>query len=262
VKGLLIDLDGVLYVGTSALPGAQAAIDWLQASGIPHLFLTNTSSRPRSAIVDKLVSLGFRIDEQHILTPPVAAASWLAAEGLNRIGLYVSSATRSEFAAFQQIDAKTEPVDAVIVGDLGEGWHFAVLNRAFQQLMQSPPPRLIALGMTRYWQAPDGLRLDTAPFVMALSHASGVEPVVLGKPSAAFFEAGCTSLGLPKAQVAMIGDDVRIDVEGAVAAGLAGVLVRTGKFRPTDLDGGAASFAVLDSLADLPRWWSDRGARR
>jgi ribonucleotide monophosphatase NagD (HAD superfamily) len=65
---------------------------------------------------------------------------------------------------------------------LGEGWDFATLNRAFRLLMAEPHPRLIALGMTRYWRAADGLRLDTAPFVVALQHATGIAPVVLGKP--------------------------------------------------------------------------------
>jgi ribonucleotide monophosphatase NagD (HAD superfamily) len=55
----------------------------------------------------------------------------------------------------------------------------------------------------------------------------------------------------------MVGDDVRTDVEGAQRAGLAGVLVRTGKFSPTDLDADVAPDAVLGSIADLPRWWAE-----
>ena len=259
MKALLIDLDGVLYVGDAALPGAIPAIGWLQDVGLPHLFLTNTTSRPRSAIIEKLADLGFKTTAERILTPPVAAASWLRAAQLERVALFVPEATRSEFEAFDVVDADKAQVDAVVVGDLGEGWSFATLNQAFRLLMQTPQPRLIALGMTRYWQAPDGLRLDTAPFVMALSHAAGVEPLVLGKPAEAFYTAACATLGCSAGEVLMIGDDIRTDVGGAQDAGLAGVLVRTGKFREDDLGGGIQPLAVLDSIADLPDWWQRQG---
>ena len=56
----------------------------------------------------------------------------------------------------------------------------------------------------------------------------------------------------------MVGDDVRTDVEGAQRAGLTGVLVRTGKFSPSDLEGEVSPDAVLDSIADLPQWWAER----
>jgi phospholysine phosphohistidine inorganic pyrophosphate phosphatase len=255
LQGLLIDLDGVLYVGDAVVPGAIDAIDWVERRKLPHLFVTNTTSRPRSAIVDKLSGLGFRTTADHILTPPVAAAGWLAGQGLDRVALFMPAATASEFAAFRQIEDES-PVDAVVVGDLGEGWDFHTLNRAFRLLMLTPQPKLIALGMTRYWRAADGLRLDTAPFVMALSHASGVMPTVLGKPADAFFSAATRLLGVPPEETVMIGDDIRTDVQGAQAAGIKGVLVRTGKFREADLDSGIEPAGVLESIAALPAWWA------
>ena len=145
-----------------------------------------------------------------------------------------------------------------LLGDLGEGWDFPTLNRAFRLLMQSPPPALIALGMTRYWRAPDGLRLDVGAFVSALEFASGVTPVVLGKPAAAFYETALGLLGCRAGEAVMIGDDIRGDIGGALAAGLDAVLVRTGKFRPADLEGGIHPTAVLDSVAGLPAWWVSR----
>ena len=121
--------------------------------------------------------------------------------------------------------------------------------------MADEAAHLVALGMTRYWQAPDGLRLDTGPFVQALAYAASREPVVTGKPAAAFFHAGCRILDLPPTAVAMIGDDVVTDVGAAQRAGLKGVLVQTGKFRPQDLNGEVRPDAVLPSLADLPAHW-------
>jgi ribonucleotide monophosphatase NagD (HAD superfamily) len=121
--------------------------------------------------------------------------------------------------------------------------------------MADPAPELVALGMTRYWRADDGLRLDVAPFVKALEHAGGAEAVVLGKPAAPFFRTALELLGLPAGKVALLGDDIVSDVEAAQKLGLYGTLVRTGKFRPSDLERPGAPDAVLESIAELPEWW-------
>ena len=109
--------------------------------------------------------------------------------------------------------------------------------------------------MTRYWRAADGLRLDTAPFVVALQHATGIAPVVLGKPARPFFAAALAKLGAEAAETLMIGDDIRGDIGGAQSAGIRGLLVRSGKFRPQDLRGEIQPDGVIDSIADLPAWW-------
>jgi ribonucleotide monophosphatase NagD (HAD superfamily) len=77
--------------------------------------------------------------------------------------------------------------------------------------------------------------------------------VVLGKPAPAFFEAALKRLDVDAADAFMIGDDIKADVGGAKAAGLNGILVKTGKYRSSDLELGIKPDQVLDSLADLPR---------
>ncbi|MDZ7788344.1 MAG: HAD hydrolase-like protein [Halofilum sp. (in: g-proteobacteria)] len=84
---------------------------------------------------------------------------------------------------------------------------------------------------------------------------SGTAPTSLGKPAHGFFEQALDGLGTPAAETAMIGDDIAGDIGAAQAAGLAGIQVRTGKFRPADLDGNIEPTAVIDSIADLPGWW-------
>ncbi|WP_455233936.1 TIGR01458 family HAD-type hydrolase [Thiogranum longum] len=258
MRAILFDLDGVIYVGNEAIGGARDAVDWVRSHAIPHLFVTNTTSRPRAAICRKLKAMDISVDPEHILTPPVAAAHWLEANVHGPVALFVPEATQTEFKNLQLWDgSETQSVAAVVLGDLGEDWSFARLNQAFRCLMQKPTPKLIALGMTRYWRAADGLRLDTGPFVAALQYATGAEPLVIGKPANAFFHAGADALGADHDQVLMIGDDIRGDIEGARKAGLKAMLVRTGKFQPGDLQGNVQPDVVLDSIADLPRWWED-----
>lgn len=258
-QGLLFDLDGVFFVGDEPVGGGVDVVDWARAEGIPHLFVTNTTSHPRSHLVDKLAGFGLAVDAEQILTPAVAARTALA-DVAGPVALFVPAGTATELDGLPLLFGSAEKgAAAVVVGDLGEAWDFAALNRAFRLLMAQPQPKLVALGMTRYWRDVDGLHLDVGPFVQALTYATGAQPLVTGKPSADFFGAACKRLDLPGGDVVMVGDDVLGDVDGAQRAGLRGLLVRTGKFTTADLDRGVTPDGVLDSVADLPRWWAAQG---
>ncbi|WP_107773970.1 TIGR01458 family HAD-type hydrolase [Nocardioides sediminis] len=258
MRGALLDLDGVVYVGDRPVAGAAETVEWLVREGIPHCFLTNTTSRPRQAIVAKLAGMGIPARTDEILTPAVAAVAWLRRHGITRPALFVPDATAAELAELDPLPRDVESgAGAVVVGDLGEGWTFSTLNRALRLLMSDPAAPLVALGMTRYWRAEDGLRLDAGAFVRALEYAAGRTAIVVGKPDPAFYASAVEALHVPADEVVMIGDDIHTDIEGARRAGLTGVLVRTGKYQASDLTGGVRPDAVLDSVADLPRWWSE-----
>jgi HAD superfamily hydrolase (TIGR01458 family) len=261
VRAVLFDMDGVLYNSERLIPGAPETVAWLRAESIPHLFVTNTTSRGRAVLVEKLRGFGIDATERDILTPPIVVAEWLRRHGEGPAALFVRPKTLPDFHGVPTVPDDADSGAAyVVIGDLGELWDFATLNRAFRLLHNNPDAKLIALGMTRYWLASDGISLDVAPFVAALQHATGREPIVFGKPAARFFHAAAAQLGTAPVETLMIGDDIRADVGGAIAAGLRGALVRTGKFRISDLDSDIKPDVVLDSVADLPRWWKERGA--
>jgi len=257
MKAILFDLDGVLYTGENAIDGAADVINWCLDNAIPHLFLTNTTSRPRSALVDKLANFHIRSTPDDFLTPAVAALQWLRRNIDGKIALFIPDATREEFSDFEQCQQNSEQgAQAVIIGDLGEDWDFTTLNRAFRLLMSSPEVKLLALGMTRYWRAEDGLRLDAAPFVKALEHASNRKAIVLGKPSKEFYSSALEKLGCNANETIMIGDDIRGDIEASQSVDIRGLLVKTGKYQDADLELGIKPYDVFDSIADLPAWWS------
>jgi len=207
----------------------------------------------------KLFSLGIPVNETDILTPPVAASAWLMEHASGPVALFVPNATKTDFSEINQLDENAESgASAVVLGDIGTDWTFNELNRAFRLLMDESRPVLVALGMTRYWQAASGLQLDVAPFVKALEYAAGCKAIVLGKPSPDFFNQALQNLGYQASSTLMIGDDVVGDVRAAQDVGLFGALVKTGKFRPDDLKNGYHPDLVLESIADLPAWWQTR----
>lgn len=257
LQGILFDMDGVLYNAEHPIPSAAETVAWVRSQRIPYRFVTNTSSRSRQALVQKLEGFGIAATAGEILTPALTAAAWLRSQPSGDVALFVRPAALADFNGLACVpeDAETG-ARYIIIGDLGESWDYRTLNRAFRLLHDNPESRLIALGMTRYWQTPQGLSLDVAPFVAALEHATGRKAIVLGKPSVEFFHAAASQLALPPEAVLMIGDDIHADIGGAQSAGLVGALVKTGKFRPADLEGPVKPDVVLASIAELPGWWS------
>ena len=247
IHALMLDLDGTVYDGGKPIPGTPEAIARLRKMGYALRFVTNTTSRNRAALVDKLAGMGVEATVADIFAPPYAAACYLREKQASAMLLLTESARQEFDGAVTDADRP----DYVVVGDMGAQWAFDALNRAFRALLAGAG--LLALGMSRYWRTADGeFSLDAGPFVAALQFASGATPVVLGKPAPAFFEMARRDLGLEPGEIAMVGDDVEGDVGGAQRAGMKGFLVRTGKFREEDLRGEIRPDRVLDSLATLP----------
>ena len=246
IHGVLLDLEGVLYVSGYPLPGAREALLSLRAAGIPVRFITNSTRLTRSTIVNRLAGMGLETPIQHLFTPAVAARQYLIARNLTP-HLLVHPGIESEFA-----DLLGPVPGAVLLGDAGDGFSYENLNQCFRLLLEGIP--LLAMGSNRYFRDRDDLNLDIGPFMAALEYAAEMEAVVLGKPSAEFFQAAVNSLDLPPQDVVMVGDDAEMDVCGALTAGLRGILVRTGKYRHGDEakvePGGGRVFDDLDAVVD------------
>ena len=244
---VLLDLDGVLYVEGQPLPGAATAVQELRARGFALRFVTNTTARSRRQTLEKLRGLGFGVDECELVTPAVLAVQRCRDRGYRSVALLMQDEVKGEFDEF---DEGEEP-DAVIVGDLGERFGYDVLNRAFRQLLAGA--ELIALQKNRYWLREDGLCLDVGPFVAALEYGAGCEAHVVGKPADAFFRHVLAGLGAGPQDAVMVGDDIESDIGGALQAGLAAVLVRSGKYHePAVVASGIEPTATIASVADLP----------
>lgn len=250
IRAVLIDIDGVLYVGDRRIEGADRALRELDRRGIPYRFVSNTTRRSRASVALRLEGLGCAIPESRIITAPVAAAAHLREGGRTRCFLLTTPDARTDFEEAGLL-AVEEDADAVVVADAADCITYATMNRAFRLLLAGAD--LVALEKDRYWMGSDGLMLSAGPFVAALEYAAGKRAEVIGKPAPAFFLRALREIGARPEEAAMVGDDVVTDIGGAQACGIRGILVRTGKYREETLQrSGITPDLVIDSLAELP----------
>jgi HAD superfamily hydrolase (TIGR01458 family) len=247
-KGLLFDLDGVLYVGSAPVAGAIDAVKTLQNSGLVCRFITNTSTLSLQSLQNKINALGFNIPQAEIISAPQAALKFLNTQHNPICRFLLAEDVRKDFAAFKQSDTEAE---YIVVGDIGNAWTYQMLNEVFSCLMRGA--KLIAIHKNRFWQTEHGLQMDIGAFIHGLEYASNSQAMMMGKPSADFFKIALADMQLEAAQVLMIGDDIDSDIGGAQQTGIKAALVRTGKYRAAYADASNIKpDLLLDSIADLP----------
>jgi len=251
VKAILLDLEGVLYEGDRPIEGAAAAVARLRDMGLELHYLTNTTTRSRAGVAERLAGLGLTLETQKLFTPLAAARRLLIDRNERRIRLAAPPAAAADFAGLELVTSG--PVDAVVIGDLYKEFDWDLLNELFVLLRGGA--RLVALHKNRYCLRANGIGLDVGPFVAALEYAAHIEAVVVGKPSPAFFRLALDDMGAAAGETVMVGDDIDADIGGAQGAGLRAVQVRTGKYTAADLrhptvrpDDRVDSIAVLPDL--------------
>jgi len=246
LKAILLDLDGVLYIGDKALPDAAYAVQQMLDAGYRLAGVTNTTTQARRHIAEKLVGMGFGLHVDDIYTPAALARS---AIGTRRTRLFICDSLREDFAGLNE--DKSHP-EVLVMGDVGgEGYPPEMLREVFMHVMHGA--ELLSLHKNRFWQKPDGLHLDLGAFVAAIEYATGKTATVLGKPSDAFFLSICANLGVRPDEALMVGDDIESDIAGAKEAGLKTALVKTGKYRADFAkQTGIKASLVVPSIADLP----------
>lgn len=206
-------------------------------------------------LVERLRGYGFDAAPEEIFTATLAGAAAVRNAGHRIVAPFLPPAALEDLVGLELSGGiagpAKKPPEAVLLGDLGATWSYALLQEAFEYLMAGA--ELVALSRDRYFQQDRGLALDAGPFVAALEYATGRTARVTGKPSPGFYAAALASLSPAGAgPAAMVGDDLWSDIEGAQRAGLAGWLVRTGKFREDVLrQSGIRPDRILPSVAAL-----------
>ena len=249
---IMFDLDGTLYTGNQAIPGAVAAITQLRAQGFQLRFITNTTTKSQSELVAQMRGFNFELDDDELISAPVAAA--LELKNLQqqrnqplRIWPVVADAIKSDFNEFEWDE---ESPDVVVLGDIGNRWDLTLINRLFNVIHGGA--ELIALHKNRFWQTDEGLKADIGFFVAGLEYVCSKTSRVMGKPNADFFQRVLDSAKASAQDSIMVGDDVDSDVNGAQLLGIRGCLVKTGKFRQNYFEqSGVNPFMVSESVVEF-----------
>ena len=231
VKGLLIDLDGVIYNDSQVIPGAVQTIQKLRDFQIPFRFITNTTMKCRKTLLNKLNSFGIQAEEYELFSAAYAAAKYISQFPGAKCHLMLMEDAKMEFIGLESAELN---VDFVVAGDLGDAVTFDLLNNAFVRLMEGA--KLVALQKNRFWLSDKGYTLDAGAFIALLEYSSNQQAILIGKPEKKFFELALDDLNLSPDEVIMIGDDIESDIGGAAKLDMCTCIVQTGKFRHEDVD--------------------------
>ena len=249
IKGILFDLDGVLYIGSHAIEGAVEAVKKIRNSGILCRFVTNISTLSLSSLQQKINALGFSIPANEIISAPHATLLYLKNQHDPVCRLLLAEDVKQDFKALRQ---SSTAANYIVIGDIGDSWTYSLLNEVFNCLANGA--KLIAIHKNRFWQTEHGLQMDIGGFIDALEYASGVKAMIIGKPSADFFRIALNDIGLNPEEVAIIGDDIDADIGGGQQVGLKGILVKTGKYRQPYTDASAVKpDLIIESVKELPQ---------
>ena len=254
IKGLLIDLDGTVYDKGNLIPGIKETIQWIHNRNIPFKFCTNATRKTTKEIQNKLIDMGITIEISNIISAPQAAIEYCRFKSYKSIEVFVQEEKMlNEFKEF--IIDNNEP-EAIILGDIGPGFTYALLTKIFKKLKAGSD--LIAMHKNRFWITKGGLSLDLGPFVSALEYATDKSAIIVGKPNQEFFKMAIKDWNISPENIMMIGDDIEIDIKGAQDCNIKGGLVKTGKYDKLKVKSTRIKpDYILSSLADLKNLFND-----
>jgi 4-nitrophenyl phosphatase len=258
-QGYIFDMDGVLYRGNEAIPGAREFLADLTAAGLPFRLLTNNSSATPEQYSAKLAELGIPVAAQYIMTSSLATADYMANLGPRGARVYaiggegVRDALRRQ--GFELVSAP--PIDYVVVG-IDWNVNYAALRTAALAIRAGA--RFIGTNGDTTFPHPDGIIPGNGALLAFLEAATGVKPTTIGKPEVGIFTQTLREMGTPVEATAMIGDRLDTDIEGAQRAGLPSIFLLSGVNTREDLALTDLTPALIyDDIAALRAAW--RAAR-
>lgn len=253
IRGVLLDLDGVLVYREQAVPGAAEALEALEARRVPYLVVTNASLVSRRGLAATGRRLGLHTPPERFHSALSATAAYTAARFPGQaLFVITSDDAATEFASQRLVpaaeaDAAPGAIAAVVLGDSPEALNRENLDVAFRCVRAGAA--LVAMHRNPWWATPAGPSLDLGAFLAGLEHATGVRAAVVGKPSAPFFRFAIARLRdeivaagggrVRPGELLMVGDDVWADIRGAARVGLRTAFVRSGKHGDAELAAAA-----------------------
>jgi 4-nitrophenyl phosphatase len=231
LRGLLVDLDGVVYTGSRVLPGASQFFRLLRRLAIPFLLITNNSSRRAEQFASMLAAMDIAVRPEEILTSAQATAEFLAASAPDGSRIFVigEDGLRSSLEAHGFVLVDDPMADYVVVG-LDRGFDYQKLTTAIRAVLGGA--QFIGPNPDTTLPMETGLCPGAGAFQAAISAATGVQPTIVGKPEPTMLSIGLRLLGLAPHEAAIVGDRLDTDMLGGQRAGMVTILVLTGVSKP------------------------------
>lgn len=248
IRALLIDLDGVLWVGNRPLPGVAEFFSFLDKHKIHYVLVSNNATRRADYTVGRVRDMGVMIDPHNVLTSAEATPRWLK-QKMPEIGKVYVIGERALRDALSEMgfELVEQDADAVVVG-LDRELSYEKLKRATLEIRRGA--RFIATNTDRTLPTEEGLTPGAGSLVAALAAATDVEPLVIGKPGRPMFELALEITDSTPQETAMLGDRLDTDIDGAADMGLKTIMVLTGVSTRAEAEQNRAIPDLI--VADLP----------
>ncbi len=264
IRGAILDIDGTVARGRTPIGGALEALADLDERGVRYAFFTNDNQKPVRAWVERLAAMGIdarpdqvitsalvaaeAVTELHPTEPVLAVGNVGLIEALEAKGLVLvpwAEADRARVVVMGKDPEFDQARLATVCRLIWSGAHFIATN---------DDPRV---------PTADGFTPGTGPMVKAVAYATGVDPLVTGKPSPWAGRMAARILGVAADRTVVVGDQLATDIAMGAAAGMRTVLVLTGSSSRPDVElvpTDRRPDAVCDSIADLPKLLATWGA--
>ncbi|OZB95493.1 TIGR01457 family HAD-type hydrolase [Paenibacillus sp. XY044] len=224
-RGLLIDLDGTLYHGKHMIPGADILIRTLKSRQIPYLFVTNNSSKTPDMVATHLNEMGVPAEKEEVCTSSLAAARYIAEEFPGaRVAMLGEDGLRQ--ALLEEGLKLVEEAPEFVVQGIDRSFTYDTLAQAVRWISEGA--RYVLTNPDLLLPSDHGLVPGAGSLGAAIEAASGVKPIVIGKPSSHLMKYATDRLRLSPTEATVIGDNMRTDIAAGAAAGCQTILVLTG----------------------------------
>jgi 4-nitrophenyl phosphatase len=256
LRHLIIDMDGVLYRGGEALPGVGEFVGFLRRQGIGFVLATNNATRTQQQFVDKLAGMGVTVQSSEVLTSSLATAGYLAGIAPRGTRVFVVGMDGLQAALHQAGFALVEDNAEYVVAGMDFAICYERLARAALQIRAGA--LFIGTNPDLTFPSERGIVPGAGSLLAFLEAATGVTPIVIGKPGTAMMEQALASMGAHPSSTAVLGDRLETDILAGHRSGLHTLLVLSGV---TDRSVLAASDIqpdlVFEDVADLHAVWED-----
>jgi 4-nitrophenyl phosphatase len=226
IKGLLVDMDGVVHVGPEPVPGLSDFLNFTRRHGIAVLYVTNNSSLTTEALLERLRNFGVETQAEAVMNSATATTAHLTTQYPEGARVYVVG----ELGLRETLKANgfqlTEDAPQVVVVGVDHQLNYEKIRSASRAILNGAA--FLACNADSGYPTPEGLNPGAGAAVAAIQAVTGVTPFVVGKPEPTMFLEGVRRLGLEPGECAAVGDRLDIDILTAERAGLTRILVLSG----------------------------------